>query len=221
MEEITMKAFTREGLGKGEAGRTRKSGFVPAELYGPGLKKNLHLKLGRAELEKILNVRKGANFLLNLDIEGEKPRTAILKKISRDPVKSRITHVDLMNILKDRKIAVEVPVVVAGRAAGVALGGILHQEVRKISVECLPHEIPDSIEVDVTPLNIGQSIHISDLRLKEGLKILDDAKLTVALVAAPAAEEAAPKTAEEITTELKESFAEKEKPQEEGKKEKE
>src|SRR3990170_3646268 len=200
MEQVEIKGNAREGSGKGPSGRMRREGFVPAVLYGPGVKENVNLKFSEKE--------------------GEQARTVLFKSIARHPRSDRLSHIDLINILKDRKIAVEVPVVLVGRAIGIERGGILHQEARRLRIECLPHAIPDSIEVDVTHLDIGHSMHVGDISAKEGVKILDDAKHTVVLVSAPMAEEVV-KTAEQIEAELKESFAEKEKTEEEGSKEKE
>lgn len=220
MEQVEMKGYAREGSGKGPSGRMRKEGFVPAVLYGPGVKENIKLKFSAKEVEKVLGTHAGTNVLVNLLVEGEKPMTVLFKNISRHPLSDALFHIDLINILKDRKIAVEVPVVLVGKAVGIERGGILHQEARRLRIECLPHAIPDSVEIDVTHLDIGHSMHVGDIVAKEGVKILDDAKHTVVLVSAPMAEEVV-KTAEQIEAELKESFAEKEKPEEEGSKEKE
>lgn len=224
MEQVEIKAWKRVAFGKGASGRLRREGFVPAVLYGPGIDKNVCLKLGIKDIEKILHSHAGTNVLITLDVEGGKPMTVILKSVEREPVRDILDHLDFMHVLKDRKITVEVPVVITGKAEGIASGGILQQEARKLRVECLPHDIPNIIEVDVTALHIGQSLHVKDILLKEGLRILDDEKLTVVLVSAPMVEVVA-KTAEQIEAELKESFEEKEKPEEketeEKKKEKE
>jgi large subunit ribosomal protein L25 len=111
-------------------------------------------------------------------------------------------------------VEIEVPVHLTGKAAGLAFGGIVQHETRTLTIECLPSLIPDSIDVDITPLNVGQSIHVKDIKLAQGLTAIDDADLTVVSIVSPTAE-VAPKTAEEVQAELAKSFAEKE----EGKKE--
>ncbi|MBI5234296.1 MAG: 50S ribosomal protein L25 [Deltaproteobacteria bacterium] len=214
MEQVRLSAKTREALGKGHTGRLRMNKEVPAVLYGPSLKKNINLSLNYKEVDKILHGIGGGNVLINLAVLGEdKPRIAMFKEISRHPLKETYLHVDLLEIAMDRVVAVDVPVHLAGKSKGVLLGGIMQHELRKIKVECLPSFIPSSIDVDVTELGIGQSIHIKDIALAEGIKALSDANLTVVSVVAPTAEVEV-KTAEQIEEELSKSFEEKEKEKE-------
>lgn len=218
MEQINLSAQPRNEIGKGHAGRIRAAGSVPAVLYGASIKGALALKLNGKELDKVLHTAAGGNVLVNLSVEGDKKaRMVMFKELTRHPLKGSIEHVDLMEILMDHKIVVEVPLHVIGKAAGLAYGGIVSQELRKLKVECLPTQIPDSIDVDVTPLNVGFSIHVKDLKLAEGLKPIGDPDSTIVSVVAPTAE-VAPKTAEEVEAELAKSFEEKE---EAGKKEEE
>lgn len=218
MEQISLTAQPRNEIGKGHAGRMRAAGSVPAILYGPSIKGAVALKLNGKELGKVLHTAAGGNVLVSLLIEGDKKaRMAMFKELTRHPLKGSIEHVDLMEILMDHKIVVEVPLHVMGKAVGIAYGGIVTQELRRLKVECLPTQIPDSIDVDVTPLNVGFSIHVKDLILAEGLKAVGDQDATIVSVVAPT-EEVAPKTAEEVEAELAKSFEEKE---EGGKKEEE
>lgn len=217
MEQINLAAKPRQETGKCPAGRLRRSGKVPAVLYGSGMKGALPLTLDGKELDRILHTAAGGNVLVKLSLEGQpKPHTVMFKEIERHPLKGSILHVDLLEILMDKKILVEVPVHIVGKAEGVALGGIIQQEARKIRIECLPNQIPDSIDVDVTPLGIGQSIHVRDIKLPEGARAAGEASQTLVSVVAPTAE-VAPKTAEEVEAELKKSFEEKEEAKKEEK----
>ncbi len=219
MERINMQADRRLEVGTHPAKRLRRSGKVPAILYGAGIKEAISLSLGTKELEKALSAASGGNVFVDLSVGGDeaKPRTVMFKTIARHPLSGNILHVDLLEVQMDHRITVDVPIHITGKAQGIALGGILSHETRKVRIECLPAQIPGSIDIDVTPLGISQSFHISDIHLAEGIKILDDPRLTIVSIVAPTIE-VAPKTAEEVEAELAESFKEEEK--EEGKEEK-
>lgn len=210
MEQINLSAKKRENTGKGPARRLRSSGFIPAILYGAHVQDAITLALDNKELEKVLHTAAGGNVLVSLNLEGDKkPRMVMFKEIMRHPLTSSIEHVDLFEVLMDHKVTVEVPIHIVGKAQGVALGGIVQQEARKVKVECLPTNIPDSLDADVTPLGIGQSLHVRDIKLTEGVRVLADADMTIVSVVAPTVE-VAPKTAEEVQAELAKSFEEKE-----------
>ena len=210
MDILDLNAAQRTETGKGPARRLRMEGLLPAVLYGTGIEENILLSLNDRELEKVLHTGAGGNVLVNLKIQGKrKQHTVMFKDVSRNPSKENIVHVDLFEISMDQKVTVEVPVHLEGKCRGVVEGGIIQHELRTVRVECLPNAIPASVDVDVTDLDTGDSVHISDLRLPEGVNTLDDETLTVVSIVAPAAEEEV-KTAEEIEAELSESFEEKE-----------
>ncbi|MBI5343798.1 MAG: 50S ribosomal protein L25 [Deltaproteobacteria bacterium] len=214
MEQLNLKAEPRNDKGKGPSGRLRVSGKVPAILYGPEIKGAIPLSLNNKELEAVLHTAAGGNIIVNLNLPGDKKaRTVMFKVISRHPLKGTIEHVDFIEVLMDRRVIVEAPIHIVGRAEGLAFGGIVQQETRRIKIECLPAEIPDSLAIDVTPLGIGQSFHVRDIKLPEGIRVIDDPNLTVVSVVAPMAE-VAPKTAEEVKAELEKSFEVKEEPKE-------
>lgn len=216
MEQIALAAQPRTSVGKEIAKKIRRDGGIPCVLYGPASKEATPLSVNAMELSKALSTEAKANVLVNLKIEGDKKaqRMVMFRGFQRDPLKRNIIHVDMYELLMDHKIVVDVPVHFVGKAQGVALGGILQHEARALKIECLPNQIPDKIDVDVTNLGIGQSIHVKDITLAQGLKVLGDPNVTVALVAAPMAEVEA-KTAEEAKAEIAKSFEVKE---EEGKK---
>ncbi|HXI09353.1 MAG TPA: 50S ribosomal protein L25 [Thermodesulfobacteriota bacterium] len=209
MEQINLSAQPRPATGKAAAGRLRRDDLVPAILYGQAIKGAISLTLNNKELEKVLHTAAGGNVLVNLDVQGDKLRTVMFKEVSRHPLKGSLQHVDLVEIQMDHKITVDVPVHLVGKAEGVAFGGIVQQEHRTVKIECLPTQIPASIDVDITKLGIGQSLHVSDMKLAEGVEVIDEASTTIVSVVAPTAE-VAPKTAEEVEAELAKSFAEKE-----------
>ncbi len=216
MEQIALAAQPRTGVGKEIAKKLRRDGSIPCVLYGPASKEATSLTINAMELNKALATEAKGNVLVNLKIEGDKKaqRMVMFRGFQRDPLKRNIIHVDMYELLMDHKIVVDVPVHFTGKAQGVELGGILQHEARTLKIECLPNQIPDKIDVDVTHLLIGQSIHVKDITLAPGLKVIGDPNITVALVAAPMAEVEA-KTAEEAKAELAKSFEVKE---EEGKK---
>ncbi|MBI5971179.1 MAG: 50S ribosomal protein L25 [Deltaproteobacteria bacterium] len=220
MEQINISAVQRTEKGKCSAGRLRRAGKIPAVLYGPSIiekgKGAITLTFNCKEVEKALHGAAGGNVLVNLSVAGEaKPRMCMFKAVTRHPLKATIEHIDLLEILMTHTIAVDVPVHIVGKAAGVALGGIMQLESRKVKIECLPTQIPSSLDVDVTALNIGQSLHVRDITLAPGLKVVGDTAATIVSIVAPAAEEA-PKTAEEAQAELAKSFEETEKEGKEG-----
>lgn len=214
MEQINLSAQPREQRGKGPAGRLRAAGRVPGILYGASIQGAIALALDVKELDKALHTHAGGNVLVSLDIAGDKSRTVMFKEIDRHPLKGTVVHVDLLEVNMDKAVEIEVPVHLSGKAVGLAFGGIVQHETRTIRIECLPALIPDSIDIDITPLGVGQSIHVKDVKLAEGLVAIDEPELTIVSIVSPTAE-VAPKTAEEVEAELAKSFAEKE----EGKKE--
>ncbi len=221
MEQVNLSALSRDAMGTKPSGRLRRDGRVPAVLYGPAIEGALAISLDAKELDRALHGAAGGNVLVNLDLGGGKgKKTAMFKDISRHPVSGAVRHIDMIEVVMDRKVVIDVPVHITGRAEGQTLGGIVQLEMRKVRVECLPTHIPQGVDVDVTPLGIGQSLHLKDLRLAEGIRLLGDMHATVVSVVAPTAE-VAPKTAEEVKAELDKSFEEKEKPKEEEEKEKE
>mgnify|MGYP001570521090 CR=1 FL=1 len=215
MEQIVLTASLRNDVGKEKAKKLRRVGLVPAVLYGPAIKEAIPVSLNSKELAKALSTRARSNVLINLKIEGDKKekRMAMFRGFQRDVLTQEIIHADIYELVMDHKLVVDVPIHLTGKAQGVALGGILQQESRTLKIECLPNQIPDRIDVDVTNLTIGHSMHLKEIILPDGLKAIGDPNQTIALVSAPT-EEVVVKTAEEIQAELAKSFEEKEKPEE-------
>jgi len=192
MATVDLKGAVRTAVGKGEAKRLRRSRQIPGIVYG-GLQGPIPVVVNPQELLSALGA--GENVLINFSLgraDGTETHMVILKELQMDPVRGRPLHADFLEVSMERKIRVEVPLVLTGESVGVkGKGGILEQPLRQLFVECLPLNIPDRISVDVSQLDIGDAIHVRDLTVGEGLRILEDAGRVVASVVAPAAEEVA------------------------------
>ena len=218
METIGMEVQKREALGKGASKKMRREGIVPAVIYGLTID-TTPLEISFKDLSKILDTAGRENVLIEVKITGVNKtalkKTVIIKDVQRDVVRGDIKHVDLFEVQMDKVIRVSVPIHITGEAKGVELGGILQHETRELEIECLPSDIPESIDVDVTDLDIGGSFHVRDLEVEEKIKILVDGEQNIVSVVLPQKEEEE-KTAEELEQELSESFEEGEKTEGEG-----
>jgi large subunit ribosomal protein L25 len=166
---------------KNDARRVRAAGKVPAVLYGAG-KDAQSLSLDPRQVSRILHSQTGHNTIFDLILEGERTK-AMIVDWQYEPIKGALLHIDLKRIAMDQRLQVEVPIVLKGEAEGVKLqGGILEQLVREIEIECLPDDIPSSIEVDVSSLVIGKVLRVSDLPHDPKLKFLTDENQPVAHV---------------------------------------
>lgn len=190
MASVDLKGQVRTGVGKSGAKRLRRAHRIPGVVYG-GPRGPIPVVVNPQELLAALGA--GENVLINLSLDGAdgtQTCTVILKELQMDPVKGRPLHADFQEISLERKIRVEIPLVLTGESVGVkGKGGILEQPLRQLFVECLPLNIPERITVDVSALDIGDAIHVRDLTVAEGVRILEDAGRVVASVVAPAAEE--------------------------------
>jgi large subunit ribosomal protein L25 len=201
MATLDLKGELRSVVGKAGAKRLRRVQRIPAVVYG-GTQGPVPVTVNPTELLKVLAA--GENVLINLALGGDGGRTSlvILKELQRHPAKGSLLHADFQEVSVDRKIRVEVPLVTTGTPVGVKdKGGILEHTLRQLLVECLPLNIPERITLDVSALDIGNALHVSDITVGEGLRILDEAARVVVSVLAPAAEEVAAPTEEEKPTE--------------------
>ena len=200
MAHVALTAQSRKETGKGAARTLRRQALIPAVFYGPEVDP-VHLSLKYRDLEKLIKTGAGENVIIDLAIEtGESTLShrAMLKEIQMDPVKQTILHVDLYEISMDKKIQVEVPITLTGTPKGVSDGGILQQVSRTVEISCLPDNIPDAFELEVTGLDIGDSLHVSDLKIPEGIEVLEEEELTIATVVPPTkVEEIEPEVPEE------------------------
>lgn len=219
MERPVLVAEVRESIGKGRVRKLRAKGLIPAIFYGPRTQ-TIPLVIDPKGLAKTLQTEAGENVLLNLDIrKGDQVdrKVVMVKEIQNDPLQMGTLHADFYEVVMDEMVTVEIPVHLIGRSEGVKMGGILEQIQRVIEIQCLPGDIPRGIDVDVSPLKIGDSIHVRDIQI-EKVKILLDINLTVATVVPPVAEEK--KVVEEVVAEVAEEAEVKEEKEEEEKEEK-
>ena len=189
MEKIALSAQVREKAGKGIARGLRRNQKVPAVLYSHG--KSTPIALGTKDVTKVLNSEGGEHALINLKLEGGDGgavRLALIKDYQIDPTSGSLIHVDLMEVAMSEKVKISVAVHIVGTAAGVKEGGIFQYGLRTLEIECTPDLIPDSIEVNVSALNVNESLHVRDIRVAEGIRVLTDGDSTVATIQPPISE---------------------------------
>jgi large subunit ribosomal protein L25 len=197
--DVALDVEIRSDAGKGAARKLRAAGRIPAVCYGRG-RTPQSVSLDPRSLEKLLAASAtGINTLIDLRVAGGGEydgRVVLVKHLQRDPVTARTLHADFYAVDLEQAIQVAVPIHVTGTAPGVTLGGILDHALRELQIECLPREIPDQILVDVSALEIGMSLHVRDLALPPGVKLVSNSELSVVSVVTPAAlEEEAPAAA--------------------------
>ncbi|MEK6714882.1 MAG: 50S ribosomal protein L25 [Candidatus Omnitrophota bacterium] len=194
MKEVVLNVDIREDIGTGKSKALRKAGFIPCIVYGG--KKSQALKILRSEWLKFIHAHKGENVIIDLKITGdEKPskgNTVMIKDIQYDPVSEEMLHIDFNRISLTEAITVKVPVEAKGEAIGIKLdGGILEHILWELELECLPKDVPKSIEIDVSNLKIGDAIHVKDIKFSDKIKVKHDLDAIVLSVAAPSKEEVA------------------------------
>ena len=198
MEFIDIKTTIRTTTGDGPAKSLRREGKIPAVLYGPGTDPIL-LSVDMKALEQALKNRKISQVFLNLVIQNGENETkfAMIKELQVHPVSGNFLHIDFYEIAMDRKIRVKVPVKTRGKSKGVELGGMLQVIRRELEVLCLPMEVPEEIELDVTDLDIGDSIHVDEIPLEGNVEITAEVNFTVLTILSPKVEEVEEEEAEE------------------------
>jgi large subunit ribosomal protein L25 len=191
---ISILAAPRVAAGKGAARQARLQKKVPAVVYGHG-RASQSLEVDAQALEQVLTGKEPSSTLVELTVEGKKAR-ALIREIQRHPVRPDIIHIDFYEIHADEKVKLKIPVHLTGTPDGVRnAGGVLDQVTREVEIEVLPEHIPDRVELDVTVLTIGRSMHVSDLVIPNAT-ILTQADLTIATVVPPRAEEVVAPAAE-------------------------
>ncbi len=170
----------RENLGSANSRRLRRSGNIPAVLYGHGVAP-VSLSIPSGNAEKL----SGHTGMVELSVDSAGKHTAILKELQHNPITGKIIHIDFQSVRVDELITVPVRVVSFGEPAGLKKGGQLEQVTREIEIECLPGVVPEVIKVDVSALEMDQAFHVGDLQLAEGLKVLGDSDLILFHVRAP------------------------------------
>jgi large subunit ribosomal protein L25 len=179
-----LNARLRTEHGKGAARVMRRDGYVPAVIYGHG-DDTRSLTIQTLELEKLVSTISVENTIIDLAVDGAKPTQALIREIQYHPARRQILHLDLYQIHAGEKIHLEIPIHLQGAPIGVREeGGVLQEVLRDLEVECLPRDIPESFDIDISQLGIGDSVHVRDLSLPN-VKILNDPELVICAVAAP------------------------------------
>ena len=198
-KQVKLTAQRREATGRSAIRKLKARGIVPAIVYG-GKDKPQSLQVSRRDISLMLSHASGENILVELEIAGEKgSRMAMIQEIQHSPVGGDVLHVDFHAVSMDEKIEADVPLEAAGVANGVKnFGGLLEQSLRTLEVECLPRDLPDKVTVDVSALNIGDSIHVRDIHLPAGVAAKTQSDLTAFSVLAPVVEEEPVAAVEEV-----------------------
>ncbi|MFN2489721.1 MAG: 50S ribosomal protein L25/general stress protein Ctc [Actinomycetota bacterium] len=187
MAEVKLTAERRRGKGKGVARKARAAGKVPGILYGRGMEP-VAVQVDRRDLAIALHTDAGMNVLLDIDIDGEKT-LALTRELQRDPVRGTLLHADFVKVDRTQEIEVEVPVHLTGEAPGVKEGGVLEHQLFTVHVRCLPAEVPERIEADISGLGVAESLKVADVADGLNYTILNDPDVVVAMIAAPVSQE--------------------------------
>ena len=200
MAENPLGVEVREGRKKGAARKLRAAGRIPGVCYRPRAEA-LPIQLDPKALDRLLKgSAAGINTLIDLSVAGGGEfdgRVVMVKELQRDPVSGQLLHADLYAVDLQQSIEVSVPIQLVGRSEGVEMGGILDHSLRELELECLATAIPEQISIDVSPLLLGQSLHVRDLELPSGVTLRSDPDISVVSIVAPAAVEE-PVAAEEV-----------------------
>lgn len=213
MEKFLVEAEVRDELGKNANRRLRSAGLIPGVVYGREID-SISIKVDPQEIERILDSEAGQNTVFKLKVKGE-TRDVLIKDFDLDPVRDHLLHADFHAISLDQKLTFEVPVEAVGTAEGVKMGGVLDLVLHSLEVECLPGDVPDNIRVDVSELEVGDSVRVSDIQVDTSkVEVLSDADLVVLTVIPPhVEEEEEPEVEEEV---LEPELIRKAKPEEES-----
>jgi len=182
---VKLTVQERESRGSAASRRLRENGLVPGVLYGNGGQAHPFC-IAERELRRVLTGDHGLHAILDVVLEGQqKAHHAVLKEYQLDPTRARLLHIDLQEVRLDQAIQTQVVVELVGESEGVKEGGVLSQVNREVNVEALPMEVPDRLELDVSSMVIGDTLRVSDLRVPEGIKLLDDLETVLASVTPP------------------------------------
>jgi large subunit ribosomal protein L25 len=181
LEFFELATKLRTTRGNSPARALRRDGYLPAVIYGPG-KETIALSVSVYDMEQVIKKTKTLQVFVNLAIEGQGIRTAMLKELQRHPVSGNFIHADFYEVAMDRKINVMIPIVTVGQSKGVELGGMLQIIRHEVEAFCIPSNIPEVIEIDITDLDIGESVHVEDIELEGDVEILHDVNFTILTV---------------------------------------
>ena len=203
MEEILIKAEARAGKGKSVAKKIRRQGGIPAVLYGKDIE-SIPITISLKDWEK-LRKRLKRNAILKMELPGSVDtgtRPVMVKNIQRAVIGDSINHIDFLQVSMERKVEVEIPIYLTGDAKGLVNGGIIEQHLRTVMAECLPSQIPEKVDIDITDLDIGDSVHVHEISI-EGVKLLENPGVAVVTIIPPTAAEEKAVTEETVIVEEK------------------
>jgi large subunit ribosomal protein L25 len=183
MEKQALNVEAREGKGKGVARSLRRQGRIPAVIYGQG--ESTPVSINRKEITRLISSGAAASTLFTVSLAGKGEKMALIKDYQLDPITSELLHADLMEVSMSKAVHVTVPVALVGAPAGAKEGGLLEHLGREIEIECMPSDIPAHIDVDITGMKVGETVHVSDLKLPKGVKALTEAVRVIVTIAAP------------------------------------
>jgi len=181
LEFHNLTAKPRTTKGNSPARALRRDGAIPAVIYGPG-KDAVSISVGVYDLEQVMKAANSRQLFLNLAIEGGETRMVMLKELQRHPVKGSFIHADFYEVAMDRKVRVMVPVTTVGKCIGVEMGGMLQIIRRELEALCMPSDIPEKIEIDITDLDMGESVHVEDIELEGDVELVHEVNFTVLTV---------------------------------------
>jgi large subunit ribosomal protein L25 len=188
-KQVKLSVEPRTALGRSAVRKLKATGVVPAVIYGAKDKPEA-LQVSRRDINAMLSHASGENILVELEMKGGKNRLALVQEVQHSPVGGSVLHIDFHAVSMDEVIQADVPLEPTGTPNGVKnFGGLLEQNIRALAIECLPRDLPDIIRVDVSALNIGDSIHVREIQLPEGVKTRISPDLTAFSVMAPTVEE--------------------------------
>jgi large subunit ribosomal protein L25 len=187
MATVNLSATARTDRGKGAARKLRSSGQVPAVIYGSA-RESQALAIDERDLDRLLGTIAAESTVIELGVDGGRPTKTLIREIQRHPFKRMILHVDFQELVAGEKVTVNIPLSLVGIPDAVRLGGgVMDQVLRELEIEVDPSNIPNHIDVDVSMLEIGHSLHVSDLKLPEGVTVMDDPETTIVVLSIPRA----------------------------------
>lgn len=196
-KKTLLKAASRARTGSGRLNQMRREGWLPSVIYGRGIE-NTNLKVDAKSFAEVIAHSSSENIIVNLEIEGQQPRLAFLQAIQHDAISGAALHADFLAIDEKTEITAHIPAHLNGDSPGVKLGGVIEQYIHAIEITCLPDDLPETIEVDISALNLGDSLHLGDIKYPKGVRPTHAADVVVVHIGKPGAgveAEAAPAAA--------------------------
>jgi len=185
-KKTSLKAAPRARTGSGRLNQMRREGWIPSVIYGRGTE-NINLKVDAKTFADLLAHSSSENIIVNLEIEGQGTRLAFLQSIQHDPLSGKALHADFRAIDENTAITAHIPTHLNGESPGVKAGGLIEQYVHAIEITCLPNDLPETIEVDISNLQVGDSLHIGDITYPAGVRATHAADVVVAHIGKPGA----------------------------------